>query len=144
MLSDRGNSVLYRPLVLTPRQGALLGMLWIAVEKSRERGEGPDVDSQLLGELVFTAQNRGMVSRAVYFDFDNGVLPYFEAPVLRLALEALREAGLIHASEDGRTIGFPTGFLGMSMYDLPTGIFRHFRVFGFAELVDEFTVGGDK
>ena len=138
-MPDRDQAVLYRPLPLTYRQGVLLGMIWIAAEKGLERGEGSDVDSQLLGELVFTAQNRGMISRAAYFDFDNGALPYLEAPALRLALQALKEAGLLYLSRDGGTIGF----LGMSMYDLPTGIFRHFRVFGFAELVEEFT-GGEK
>jgi len=139
MLTGQGHAVMYRPLHLSPRQGTLLGLVWIAVQKNREQGEGASVEEQLLRDLVFTAQNRGMISRAIYFDFDNGALPYVEAPALRLALEALQEAGLLHISRDGSKIGF----LGMSMYALPTGIFRHFRVFGFAELVDEFT-GGEK
>ncbi|OGC44968.1 hypothetical protein A2V54_02600 [candidate division WWE3 bacterium RBG_19FT_COMBO_53_11] len=130
---------MYRPTYLSPRQGTLLGLIWIAVQKNREREQGACVETGLLGDLIFTAQSRGLISPAAHFRFDDASLPCLEAPNLRHALQALKEAGFLHVPETGGTIGF----LGTTFFDLPTGVFRYLNVFGFADLVEEFT-GGER
>uniref|UniRef100_A0A832DUF1 Uncharacterized protein n=1 Tax=candidate division WWE3 bacterium TaxID=2053526 RepID=A0A832DUF1_UNCKA len=151
----QGHTVMHRPLHLSPRQGTLLGLIWIAVQKNRERGQGAFVEAGLLGDLIFAAQSRGLVSPLANFLFDGtSSLPYLEAPSVRHALETLKDAGLLHISggksQPGRSegqyipeTGGTIGFLGTSFFDLPTGIFRHLNVFGFADLVEEFTEGRD-
>lgn len=138
--ADRqGPTVMYRPLHLSPRQGTLLGLIWIAVQQSRGRGEAAIVESKLLRELIFIAQNRGLIRPAVHFPFDRSSLPELDSVGLGYALEELQKQGFLHVPETGSTIGF----LGTTFGDLPTGIFRHIDVFKFAELVDEFTGGRD-
>lgn len=130
---------LYRSLVLPPRQATLLGLIWIAIRRNQERGAGALVGTDLFGDLVRAAQNRGLIASHVHFQFDSGGFPHLKAPGLRLAMEELKKQGFLHIPETGRTIGF----LGMSYVDLPVGIFRHIDFFGFADLVDEFTGGRD-
>ena len=140
MLTGQGHAVMYRPLHLSPRQGALLGLVWIAVQKNREQREGASVEEQLLRDLVFTAQSRGLIDSAAHFRFDGPVLPERAPADLRMTLEELQKQGLLYVPETGGMIGF----LGTSFFDLPTGVFRYLNVFGVAELVEEFTTGGDR
>ncbi|MDP2735644.1 MAG: hypothetical protein Q8P12_05560 [bacterium] len=140
MLPDQGQTALYRPLVLSPRQAVLLGMIWIAIRRNDESGRGMLVDSQLLGELIFTAQNRGLIDPRAHFQFNRSPLPQLDSSGVRFALGFLKKEGFLHIPETGETIGF----LGTSYLDVPTGAFRHLNFFGFAELVEEFTTGGDR
>lgn len=136
---NTGLTTLYRPLVLPPRQATLLGMIWIAVRRNKEWGLGELVDSQLLGDLIFTAQNRGLIDPSAHFLFAHSSLPRLESPSVRAALDSLRRDGFLHIPENGDTVGF----LGTSYSDIPTGAFRHLNLFGFAKLVEEFAGGRD-
>lgn len=129
--------VLNRPLYLSPRQGALLGMVWIAIQKSREKDTGAVVETKVLGDLIFAAQDRGLIDRQVFFRPSDEYLRGWEVPELHRTLETLKNADLLHVPETGDTVGF----MGTTFYDLPTWIFRHINVFRFAELVEEFTGG---
>lgn len=131
--------VLHRTFTLSPRQGALLGMIWIAIQKSRGNELGAVVETKLLRDLVLTAQDRGLVDREVLFWPSETYQRGWGAPDLQHALQFLKEADLLYIPEPGDTVSF----LGKTLFDLPTGIFRHINVFGFAALVDEFT-GGER
>lgn len=130
--------LVYRPLVLTSRQATLLGMIWIAVQRIRGQGAGSGVEFQLLKDLVFAAQNRGLISPAVDFQFERADLPELKSRWLDAALEELKRQGFIYFSGSG-SVGFP----GVTGADLPTGIFRWINFFAFADLVAEFTGGRD-
>jgi len=137
MSPDQGPTTLHRSLVLSPRQAALLGMIWIAVRRNQESEREPFVDPQLLGDLIFTAQNRGLVDARAHFQFDSAFLPHLESPSVRFALDFLKREGFLQISDAGETIGF----LGTSYSEVPAGVFRHLNLFGFAELVEEFAGG---
>lgn len=139
MLPDPGRTVMNRLVYLTPRQGTLLGLIWIAVQKSREQGGEACIKDPLLRELIFTAQNRGLIGLNAQFQFYRSSLPELDSAGMRMILKELKDQGFLHISETADTIGF----MGTSFLELPTGIFRYINVFGFAELVEEFTGDGD-
>ena len=125
MLSDRRFTI-YRTTHLSPRQGTLLGLIWIAVQRNRELGRGAFVGGGLLRDLITTAQARKLINPLVNFE-----LPRFTP--LGAELKELARQGFLHLSENPERIGF----LGTTIFDLPTAIFRHIRVSGFAELVKD-------
>ena len=132
MLSDRRFTI-YRTTHLSPRQGTLLGLIWIVVQRNRELGRGAFVSRGLLMDLISAAQNRRLIDPSVRFERDRA-RPYPYSVVPRADLEELVRQGFLHTQEMEGTETF--SFLGTAFFELTTNPFRHIRVFGFVELVN--------
>ena len=130
MFSKHAEVVVYRPLILSPKQGTFLGALWIAVMKQRDGGLGAGVERADFADLIFTAQNRGLLDPSIQF---------FSKEELWRTAAALAQLNFVYLPETGGTIGF----LGSSLMELPTLVFRYIKFWKFAELCNEFTGGGD-
>ncbi|GEM_PF-5884859 len=139
MFLEKGRTVIYRPWYLSPHQETLLGLVWIAAQQNRERGREALVESFFLDNLIFVAQNRQLIDSAARFQSDSSSASFLETPWLKRALQELKDADLLCIPENGEIISFS----GNSFFSLPTGIFRHLRVFRLAGLVEELTTGGE-